>query len=191
MIFVALTSTGIIKSVFVQLDSEITEDAIYCLAKAAERRLSGVALCDITPPLIQTMAAEMLEYSLLFSPFFTALYDTAQKLLTPEVLIKGENNLFNLGTSALNAAKALGFLRSDSFTDTLTQQTDKVSILIPEGENFTATALIYSGYKFSDDLFGSIGILGPYRLDYAAVIPMIEYFSSSLENMIKNSRIDK
>jgi len=191
MIFVVLTETGIVKSVFIRLDGEITPQALQALSNACEKKLEGTALCYLPPPLLQTMAAELLEYSLLFSPFFEALMQTVQELSNPEIYIKGQDNLLKAIPSELNAAKALNMLHSDRLLSLISPQNSAVNIVIPDDENFGTTALIYSGYHFSDDLIGSIGVLGPYRLDYGSIIPMIEYFSLSLENMLKNNQLDK
>ena len=79
-------------------------------------------------------------------------------------------------------------LSSNSLLEVLEPTYNGVKIIIPEGES---TALIYSGYHFTDNLMGTIGVLGSDRLDYSSLIPMIEYFSSSLENMIRKSELNK
>ena len=112
------------------------------------------------------------------------------ELLNPEIYIKGQSNLLNTNPAELNAAKALSMLNSEKLFSLLTPQSDNVNIVIPDGDLGSA-ALIYSGYKLADDLHGSIGVLGPYRLDYSNIIPMLEYFSSSLENMLKSNRFDR
>ncbi|MBQ7800031.1 MAG: heat-inducible transcription repressor HrcA [Oscillospiraceae bacterium] len=186
MIFVVVTETGIIKSVFVNVFGLLTDDALSALSKAAEQKLEGKPLCFITPPLLQTMAAELTDYSLLFSPFFEALSATVNELLSPEVFIKGQQNIFGAAPSALTAQRALNMLHSDGFASMLTPKSSTVSIVIPDDEALGSTALLYTGYRFSDELIGSIGVLGSYRLDYEGIIPMLEYFSASLENMLKS-----
>ena len=186
MIFVLVTQTGIIKSVFVSLSGELTDDALTVLSNSANKNLKGKPLCDITLPFLQTMAAELLDYSLLFSPFFDALSKTASKLLNPEVFIKGQAHIFDTVPSSVSAQRALNLLSSDEFFSRLSPQSSSVNIIIPDEDNLGTTALLYTGYRFSDELVGSIGVLGSYRLDYEGIIPMLEYFSHSLENMLKN-----
>ncbi|MBQ1263041.1 MAG: heat-inducible transcription repressor HrcA [Oscillospiraceae bacterium] len=186
MIFVAVTETGIIKSVFVNLFGLLTDEALKVLSKACEQRLEGKALCDITPPYLQTMAAELTDCSLLFSPFFEALSQTVNELQGPEVFIKGQANIFGAAPSAREAQRALNLLNSEGFASMLAPKSSTVSIVIPDDEVLSSTALLYTGYRFSDELIGSIGVLGSYRLDYEGIIPMLEYFSVSLENMLKN-----
>lgn len=190
MVFVVLTGTNIVKSVFVRLSGELTNEALEALSKAAKNHLTGCILSDINPPLLQTMAAEISQHALLFSPFFEALSETVAELTSPGLYVKGQDHLLRSACAHLDAVKALDMLSSDQLFELITPHSG-VSIVIPDGDELSRTALIYSGYRFSDDLFGTIGILGPYRLDYGSIIPMIEYFSYSLENMLKQSEFDK
>jgi len=189
LIFVILTDTGIVKSVYVNLCAPISSSALSELSAVAEEKLKGTSLCDITPPFIQTVAAQMPNYSLLFSPFFEALCSAAGELSSPEVYVKGQDNIVDCMQQSHNAARALNLLKADRLLTLPSVKSNSVSIIIPE-DLYGSGAIVYSGYKFTDELIGSIGVLGPYRLDYGAVIPVIEYFSTSLENMIKTSQSD-
>ena len=40
-------------------------------------------------------------------------------------------------------------------------------------------------------ILGSLGIIGPIRLDYAKIIPYIEYFSQSVSRMIDDMIEDR
>lgn len=189
LIFVLLTDTGAVKSFFLNLSSPISEDALSVLSNAADKALRGTAIVDITPPFVQTMAAQMGAYSLLFSPFFEALSKCAQQLSNPEVYVKGQDNIIDCMQQSQNAARALNILKAERLMSLPSVESSRVSILIPD-DLFGNGALVYSGYRFADDATGLLGILGPYRLDYGAVIPVIEYFSSSLENMIKTNQLN-
>lgn len=184
MVFVLLTTTNVVKSVFVRLYSDVTQEALEALGNAARSKLCDLPLSDITLPLVQTMAAELCEHALLFSPFFDSLLSAVQELSSPGLYIRGQDNLLRGAPSSYHAASALSMLSSNRLLGLVTPHSG-LSIVIPETADTGSSALVYSGFKFSDDLMGTIGILGPYRLDYGNIIPMIEYFSTSLENMLK------
>ncbi len=184
IVFVLLTSTNVVKSVLVRLYGEVTSEALSALSNAARLKLCDLSLSDITMPLVQTMAAELSEYALLFSPFFESLCAAAAELSSPGLYVKGQDNLLRAAPHSHDAAKALSFLHSNRLLG-LVNQHSGLSIVIPEALDTGSSALVYSGFKFSGDLVGTIGILGPYRLDYGNIIPMIEYFSTSLEKMFK------
>lgn len=191
MVFVILTQTNTVKSVFVRLDSELTSSALETLSNLAHKHLTGVMFCDITPAFIQGMAAQLLEHALLFSPFFDALLQVARSLSSPGVFVKGQDNILRNAKSYSDAYAALNILHSDNILSLVAPENNGVNIILPETYGIGNTTVIYSGYKFTNDLIGTIGILGPYRLDYGIIIPMIEYFSSSLEKNLKQSELYK
>ncbi len=191
LVFVVLTGTNIVKSVFLRLDSEYGDEALNALANLCREKLTRVSLNEITPAFIQNMALSIPEYALLFSPFFDALSKLAKELAGPNIFVKGQDNLLKSHLNGADAVSALDALSSGNILSSLNPN-GKINLLIPETNlGLANTALIYSGYKFSDNLSGTIGVLGPFRLDYSSIIPMIEYFSTSLENMLKQSELDK
>lgn len=187
-VFVLITETDAVKSVFVRLESELTDDALKRLSEVVKSEIVGMSLCDITMPVIQTMAAKLCEYYLLFSPFFESLGSEIAKMVSPIISIRGQDNLLRSAPSQNSAANALNMLKSETLLNLIIPNNNtRVSIVIPENESEFSTALLYSGYTYKGNTLGTIGILGPSRLDYSSLIPMLEYFSVSLENMIKQN----
>lgn len=184
IIFVLLTETNQVKSVYVNLFGSVSDEALSSLSAVCNKRLRGTQLTCINRAFIQNLAAEIPEYALLFSPFFDMLLSTVTKMVGPEVFVKGQNNLIRSNVEKDSLIKALDFLSSNELLLKLSPK-NNVEILIPEGEN---TAIIYSGYHLANGTLGAIGIVGPNRLDYGSLIPMIEYFSYSLENMINKDK---
>ena len=55
-----------------------------------------------------------------------------------------------------------------------------------EGDRFVIgnSSMIVSKYQKGKQAVGSLGIIGPMRLDYAKIIPYIEYFTEKLSHLI-------
>mgnify|MGYP003297002090 CR=1 FL=1 len=49
------------------------------------------------------------------------------------------------------------------------------------------TSFIFSKYSVGDKDSGSIGIIGPTRLDYARLIPSIKYLASVIGNLLSET----
>ncbi len=190
MIFVILTSTNIVKSSFVRLGAEATDVNFEVFKNFITEKLTGTSLSDITLPFVQTLAAEFMEYALIYSPFFSSLLSVCDELNSSGLKINGQDNLFN--DIHINAARALEVLNSDSLLNIISHSSSGPMIVMADNlDMLSNTALIYSNYHLSDNLIGSVGILGPSRLDYGTLIPLIDYFSQSLENMLKNAELYK
>ena len=54
------------------------------------------------------------------------------------------------------------------------------------------SSILVSHYSKDGKQAGSLGVIGPLRLDYAKVIPYLEYFSNKLSSLItdKNDEAD-
>jgi heat-inducible transcriptional repressor len=48
--------------------------------------------------------------------------------------------------------------------------------------------MIVSNYQKGDKTVGSLGVIGPMRLDYAKIIPYIEYFSNKISDLISDDK---
>lgn len=191
MVFVLITETDAVESVFVRLDSEISDSALAKLSEVVKSEIIGMQLCDITPSIFKSMATKLIDHYLLFAPFFEALENEIAKMVSPIISVKGQDNLMRSAPSQNSAANALSLLKSETLLNLIIpSDSARVSIVIPENESEFNTALLYSGYAYKGNTLGTIGILGPSRLDYSSLIPMLEYFSVSLENMIRQNDND-
>ena len=61
-----------------------------------------------------------------------------------------------------------------------------------EGSDFVIgnSSMIVSKYQKGDKTAGSLGVIGPMRLNYAKVIPYIEYFTEKISHLISEEEPD-
>ena len=50
---------------------------------------------------------------------------------------------------------------------------------------FADSSVIISKYRIGQDNTGAMGLIGPIRMDYARVIPHLEYFSQTLGRLLE------
>ena len=75
-------------------------------------------------------------------------------------------------------------------TDLLTEQIDESRIHVGIGsENihseFSGLSLVLAGYGEEEQRMGTIGILGPKRMDYAGTIPVVDYTARKFGDLLK------
>ena len=46
------------------------------------------------------------------------------------------------------------------------------------------TSVVVTHYKIGEQNSGAIGVIGPVRMDYAKIIPHLEYFSQTLGKLL-------
>jgi len=84
---------------------------------------------------------------------------------------------------AIDEFSSLQSLFSKSSTD------ESVHILVGddlENELFDTLGLIFANFSAGENISGSIGIIGPSRLDYPSIIPTIRYFGELVSEIAKN-----
>ena len=66
-------------------------------------------------------------------------------------------------------------------------KSDAVFITIGKENNqseLTDTSVVVTKYRIGEQNSGAIGVIGPVRMDYAKLIPHLEYFSQTLGKLL-------
>ena len=53
-------------------------------------------------------------------------------------------------------------------------------------EGLPEISVVSSGYHQGEAAMGSIGLIGPVRMDYSRVIPLVEYTAHLLSSILEN-----
>ncbi|MFA9379910.1 MAG: heat-inducible transcriptional repressor HrcA [Acetanaerobacterium sp.] len=186
-----LTSAGVVKHRICRIEFEITPEAVGRFVLIINERLSAVPVEDITPAFIQTLAAGTGEYALSFSPVLFALYELARETCSGQLIVEGQNNLL-LHNELITAARdLLGFLsREDELLTLLAAGSNSLSVLLGkelQKNELSDIGIIITRYHFGTNAGGSIGVVGPARIDYARIIPYIEYLALSLGRLLSDT----
>ena len=176
---------GSIKSAACRVSmNEQTADAVRALVND---RFRGKKLSDITTAFIQTQAAGMGEYVLSVTPILCTLQKLAHEMSTNKLVLEGQKNLLTYGGIVISPYDIMKFLSRKNELKTLLTSSSAVNVLIGDEsqiEEMSELSAVSAAYMAGDSLMGSIGIVGPMRMDYAAAVAHIEYFSSLLGKIL-------
>ena len=186
-----MTSSGVIKNKLCRIEFETSSGAISQFVRLINERLTNIPIEDITPAFIQTLAASTGEFALSFSPILFALYELAREVTAGEIIVEGQNNLL-LHHELLSAARELlGFLsREDELLTLLSGGSNSLSVLLGKelkNNDLSDIGIIITKYSVGSNIGGSIGIIGPARIDYAKIIPYIEYLAQSMGRLLTDT----
>jgi heat-inducible transcriptional repressor len=122
------------------------------------------------------------------SPFLCAIADLCEAVKTTDLHLNGQNNILAHEELSQDAFRLMDFIHRETPLENIINSHKKplnVSIgtenLYRELRNSTT---IFSKYSVGDKDSGSIGIIGPTRLDYARLIPTIRYLAGIIGNML-------
>jgi len=191
---VLLTSAGTLKSKACRSDMPITPQTVERFYNVCASHFVGRPLEEIGTVMLQTLVASLGEYALEMSPFFVALADLANDALSSDVLLEGQSNLFNHRELGGNVLELMEFLRKgDPIAKLIAGGTDDVDIKIGtenEYKQLANSSVIISHYDINGERSGALGIIGPTRLNYAKLIPYMQ-FVSGLVGKILTETLDE
>ncbi len=185
---VLLATSGILRSAVVRSEEEINVDIAEVFYNICQSYFTGRRVCDISLTFIQTLVASLGDKVFIMSPFLCAVADLCEAVKTTELTLKGPNNILNHQELAEDAFSILDFLHKETPVESLLNSHKKsFSVTIGEENPFRElrhTTAIFSKYTVGDRESGSIGIIGPTRLDYARLIPTIKYLAEVIGSML-------
>lgn len=185
---VLLATSGILKSAVVRSDTEINVDIAEVFYNICQTYFNGRNVSDISIPFIQTLVASLGDKVFIMSPFLCAVADLCEAVKNTEVHLKGQNNILNHPELSEDAFSLMDFLhRGAPLENMLTSQKKPLNVAIGTENSYRElknSTTIFSKYSVSDRDSGSIGIIGPTRLDYAHLIPSIKYLARVIGTLL-------
>lgn len=195
VMMVMLSSSGILKSRVCRTDSELNMELIETFYNIVSQHFIGKSASEVSMALIQTLALSLGSKSLAISPLLVTLADLAQLTEQTQLLLEGQSNLLNYSDYP-NAYELLEFLRrSDPLTNLFSNHKSQgdASVLIGKENLFRElqeSSVIFSNYSVSGKESGTLGIIGPTRIDYARLIPSLKYLTEIVGNIMSDTLED-
>ena len=179
---VLMTSSGVIKNGICRTDTALTVDMIENFHEICDHTFIGKPVADIGTVMIQTLVASLGANALAMSPLFVVLADLAVSATQAEVHLEGAQNLLQHREFNESVFDVMQFLdQSEKLERAVSAKKDNALSVSIGSENafrqLENTSLIVGRYHVRGHDGGAIGIIGPTRLDYAKLIPRIEYLT--------------
>ena len=185
---VLLASSGILKSAVVRSDTEITMDIAEVFYNICHTYFTSRSVSDISIPFIQTLVASLGDKVFVMSPFLCAIADLCEAVKTTDLHLKGQNNILNHTELSEDAFRLMDFIHKGTPLENMLESHKAPMNVAIGNENIYRelknSTTIFSKYSVGNKDSGSIGIIGPTRLDYAHLIPTIKYLAGVIGNML-------
>ncbi len=192
-VLLMVTSSGNIKNKVCRLEFDLTDEQMEFFTKYMSENLRGVSVEDFDDKELERLVSAMGAYMVTLAPLLKGVLELAENFRENEILVQGEKNLLarrDVSSEQIvrfieNKNEALKFLLDDSFGD--------LQVMFGEDGGFVIenSSMIISKIKQDGKTAGSLGLIGPLRLDYAKVIPYIEYLTDRITNIISEDDEEK
>ncbi len=211
---VVVVSAGLVKDRLVRIPDLLDAEQLRLIAQAAEQNLAGMPLEDITLVTVATALQGVLLPESLLNQVLYETYVSIKQAENLETYVDGVPNIFSHPEfQSLGKARAIvdtlsqnglivGLMENKPpLKDTQEREETENSVLSPLSSNNNADFMIRIGqelalesmkdcsfvtstYKISDKIVGSIGVVGPRRMEYSKVISQISFVREAMDELI-------
>ncbi len=184
-VLLMITSSGAIKNKVCRLEFDLSDEQLDFFSKYVSENLSGVSVENLSDEMLRKLTEAMGTYMMTLSPLIKGVSDMAKDFCESDVHLSGEKNL--LTRTDVSANEIIRFIeQKNQLSQMLDGSFSGLQVMFGEDGNFIVnnSSVIMSPIKKGNKTAGSLGIVGPLRLDYAKVIPYIEYLTGRITDLI-------
>ncbi len=186
LMVVIVTDTGLVKETIIKFDEDITESQVDTLNNLFNTRLRGKPLSKIDKPMADYIFSEV-HYSI---GIMKAIIEQINRIVEEEnnnIFLEGAKKSFDLPEfKSMKVAK--NFVNLLDTKDEMLEifnsgDAEDINVFIgddDENSNLKDFSIITFKHTIGDKDLGTIGIIGPKRMDYAKVISVMKYISKKL-----------
>lgn len=191
-VILLITSGGSIKNKACRLEFDLSTEQLRTLSECLAQNLEGISVADLSEEMLENLTTAMGAYMMTMAPLMQGIREISRDLHQNALMMHGEKNL--LSCDELDKMEVVRFIEhKNELSGLLDDSFSGIRVMFGENnDNFVIgnSSMIMSKYRKGDHSVGSLGVIGPIRLDYAKVIPYLEYFSDKISRLISEKDED-
>ncbi len=180
-VLLMITSSGNIRNKVCRLEFDLSGEQLHFFTEYMTSNLSGMSVESLSEETIEKLAAAMGAYTVTLTPLLNGVTELARSFKKSDVHVSGERNLIT--RNDIDAGDIAKFLEEQQeFARLLDDSFSGLRVLFGEDDSLVISnsSLIVSPFKKGGKTAGSLSVIGPVRLDYAKIIPYIEYLTGKI-----------
>jgi len=192
---ILVSLTGIVYHRVVEVEEDFSQSDLDHLSNYMNSFLTGLTLQQARERLIDQMMVEKSIYDRLFDQALSL----AQKALSPseetDVFIEGRTNIIHepeFGKISIMTDLFRAFEEKALLVRLLEKCMDPNGVHIAIGsesevQEMETCSLVTSTYSYKGEVLGALGVIGPRRMNYSKVIPLVDYTAKLLTEILDAS----
>lgn len=190
-VILMITSNGEIKNKVCRLEFDLDEEQLNFFENFVKENLDGVPLNEISEEYVEKLTEAMGTYMMTLSPLVREIINLSCEMRS-DVIVKGESNL--LACKDFNQNEIISFFDNkkelEQFIDETFSELHVAFSSEKEGFVINGSSIITAPFSKNGKRAGSLGLIGPMRLNYSKFIPYLEYFSDKISDMLSTNDED-
>lgn len=188
---VLLTSNGILKSRLCRLDCALDSHILEAFYNICDSTLVGRQASEISVASMQTVAASLGSDVLLMFPMLAAVSELAQSTAETQILLEGQSNLLQGGDYGDSVYELLSFLnKEEPLLRVINSSKGDLNITIGRENLYRQlenSSVVLGKYSVRGQEAGTLGLIGPTRMDYETIIPNVRYLTDLVGRLIEQA----
>ena len=188
-VILLITSSGSIKNKACRLEFDLNHEQLEFFRHYIEENLSGVSVSELSDEMFDKMVAALSTYMVSLSPLVKGICELSEDLCHQELTVRGGEKL--LSCDDLDKTEVVRFIEhKNEFTELLEDAFSGIQVKFgSESGSFAIgnSSLIVSKYKKGGREAGSLGVIGPMRVDYKKIIPYVDYLTQKISSIMSGS----
>ena len=186
ILMVLVTDQGAVKQTVIPLETSIHEDQLYKIGKLLTEQLAGLSAAEVRKKL-----HEIIHTFGIHKQVMHAILEATEKDMDTDIMIGGRANILQYPEyfDAEKAHAMISVLEEQEKLMNLVRTAPFMTFTIRIGEETgmpetSDCSVVSMTYHIGDDSTGTIGVIGPTRMQYARVIPVLEYVGKALAELL-------
>lgn len=190
LLAVIVTDGGLIKNQIIRINKSPSIEVLNKINYILNKRLLHLSINEINLEVINNLKSDLQGYEEVFNAMLPALYQCLKEDDTSRVFMEGATNILNFPeyNNIDKAKEILSLLHNKDCIVELIEPENDITIRIGE-ENYIPEAkecsVISAEYSLGDSAKGTIGLIGPRRIDYSKVIAIMAQVMKELNKTLK------
>ncbi|MGN0580414.1 MAG: heat-inducible transcriptional repressor HrcA [Ruminococcus sp.] len=187
-VILLITSDGSIKNKACRLEFDLSHEQLDFFTHYIEQNLHGVSVDELSPEKLDKMVTSLSAYMVTLAPLVKGLCEISEDLRRDELTLKGSEKL--LSCEELDKMEVVRFIEhKNELSDFLDDTFNGIQVKFGIGSDSFAignSSLIVSKYRKGGHEAGSLGIIGPMRVDYKRIIPYVDYLTQKISFLMSD-----
>ena len=190
---ILVSTTGFVYNRIIEVEDDFSQSELDHLSDYLNSFLTGLTLDQVREKLIEQMGVEKGAYDRLLEQALKLGEKAFSSIEETDVFIEGKTNIFTEPEFS-NITSMTDLFRAFEEKATMVKLLDK--FLDPKGvqiaigsesqiQEMETCSLVTSTYGCAGTVWGALGVIGPRRMNYSKIIPLVDYSAKLLTEILE------
>jgi len=190
---ILVSTTGLIQNRVIEMEEDLPQSELDYLSNYMNNLLTGLTLYQVREKLLEQMRVEKNTYGRLLEQAIKLGEKTFSSFEQTDVFIEGRTNILHEPEFS-NILIMTDLLRTFEEKATMVKLLDKC--MAPKGvqiaigsesqiHEMESCSLVTSTYGCEGEIWGALGVIGPRRMNYSRIIPLVDYSAKLLTEILE------